>query len=254
MEEPHTGRTIKEVVLEELEEPVREAPSRRRARVGIRKRLEDEVIRQVDFSKDLESQLNRFITVDNPSVRTATLSLLTEAPEGMNIDAPAWKIWKISSWVAHNIQYISDPTAMDYWAYPEETLQSRAGDCDDLATLISTMFEIVGLDAALAFIDTNSDGVMDHVACMVYYPGTAEEFLEEVGNVLKKLGKETPTKTLSVRHYKTSDLSGGMGARPLGIWIFIDPLFGDVKDVPGSITQKAYVVMQIVDVGYRKKV
>lgn len=207
---------------------------------------------KVDFNKDLESQLEGIITIGDASVRKTTLSILADAPEGIEPDSPSWKVWKINRWIANNIRYISDPAGMEYFGYPRETLDARAGDCDDIAILAATMYETVGMDAAIAFIDTNGDGKMDHAACMVYYPGAVEEFIDEVNSILKSLGLKSPTGSIVVRHYKTTDLKGSMGAYPWGIWVLIDPHFSDVKDLPGYIMSESYNVVRMIDVGYKR--
>ncbi|MFQ6076051.1 MAG: transglutaminase-like domain-containing protein [Candidatus Bathyarchaeia archaeon] len=208
---------------------------------------------KVDLTKDLESQLEEIITIGENSVRKITLSILADTPKGVEANSSSWKIWKINYWIANNIKYVSDPTVMEYFAYPRDTLEAKAGDCDDIAILAATMYETAGLDAAIAFIDTKGDEIMDHAACMVHYPGAVDEFIDEVNSILKRLGLRSPTGTIVVRHYKTSDLRGSMGSYPRGIWILIDPPLSDVKDLPGYITHKSYNVVQMVDIGYKKQ-
>jgi tetratricopeptide (TPR) repeat protein len=61
---------------------------------------------------------------------------------------------------ASGISYVSDPTApfqyfdgnaeaVDYIAYPAETLGRKTGDCDDLTALYSSMLESAGIPTAL---------------------------------------------------------------------------------------------------------
>lgn len=63
----------------------------------------------------------------------------------------------------HGIEYVIDPdssyielsrneTALDYVQFPQQTLDFRAGDCDDLSVLYSSLLESVGIEAA--FITT----------------------------------------------------------------------------------------------------
>jgi hypothetical protein len=45
---------------------------------------------------------------------------------------------ELELWINRNIKYTTDEVQygyLDYWATPEETLQSRKGDCEDMALL-----------------------------------------------------------------------------------------------------------------------
>src|SRR5688500_1107994 len=53
------------------------------------------------------------------------LSRLPFQPEGVGHNA----IFEANHWVNHNIRYIRD--GADHWQQPSETLQRKAGDCED---------------------------------------------------------------------------------------------------------------------------
>jgi predicted transglutaminase-like cysteine proteinase len=60
------------------------------------------------------------------------------------------KVDKILKWVTENITYVSDEVQYhlgEYWAKPTETLNSRAGDCEDEAFLIQSMALAAGIPA-----------------------------------------------------------------------------------------------------------
>ena len=51
-------------------------------------------------------------------------------------------------WARRNIKYVSDPDVWkvkDYWQTPEETLELRTGDCEDVAILLCKTLDILGV-------------------------------------------------------------------------------------------------------------
>jgi tetratricopeptide (TPR) repeat protein len=48
--------------------------------------------------------------------------------------------------------FVSNKTAVDYLQYPNQTLQFKAGDCDDLSILYASLLESVGVDTAFITI------------------------------------------------------------------------------------------------------
>ena len=58
--------------------------------------------------------------------------------------------------------YTSDPRATsEYVQFPEQTLELKGGDCDDLSVAYSSLLESVGIQTAL--VDYKSDGQIRHV-------------------------------------------------------------------------------------------
>jgi tetratricopeptide (TPR) repeat protein len=63
----------------------------------------------------------------------------------------------------HGLTYVIDPntsyvelssskTAVDYLQFPRETLEYKAGDCDDLSILYSALFEALGIESAFVTV------------------------------------------------------------------------------------------------------
>jgi hypothetical protein len=109
-----------------------------------------------------------FIQPAEPVVRGTAVSAVSDCPDDIDANSDVWKIWQINRWVALNVSYVSDPLGHNYYAYARETLDAGGGDCDDFAILLASMYESVGLDAAIASIDTVGDSITDHMACLVY--------------------------------------------------------------------------------------
>lgn len=191
----------------------------------------------------------------NKQVRDTTMSIISDVPEGVFSNADSWKIWKIHNWVANNIVYVTDPLGFEYMAYPHETLDSKAGDCDDYAVLLASMYESSGLDAMIAFVDTTGDKKVDHVTCLVYYPQKTASFLEEEEIIIDKLDISYPLGkryfkyipgTDNLMPYKTSDIYDNYEE---GIWIVADPLFVEETGIVGYIIYEPYVILAVDDVG-----
>jgi hypothetical protein len=62
--------------------------------------------------------------------------------------------------------YVSDPrTNAEYVQFPDETIERKGGDCDDLSVCFSGMAESVGIQTA--FIDYKSDDGVSHVNLLI---------------------------------------------------------------------------------------
>ena len=184
-------------------------------------------------------------------VRDMTTLVVKDIPAYGQNDDDMWKIWQINNWVHYNISYVSDPVNSEYFATASETLVTRAGDCDDIATLTASMLEAVGLDAALAFVDANGDGIEDHLSCIVYYPGTKQEYLDEEQALMNSLGVSSSTGEIRVMCFDFKDdiLDNVLIQRyTKGIWIVIDP----GADIPGYIPDNGYTVKSTIEVGSQR--
>jgi transglutaminase-like putative cysteine protease len=65
------------------------------------------------------------------------------------------------------IRYRPDPTRQEWPWYPLETLVAGEGDCEDSAVLFVSLLRARGVSSSLAFADTNSDRLPDHVLALV---------------------------------------------------------------------------------------
>lgn len=100
------------------------------------------VLAIVGISKLAES-VNRFstrLTPYEPLVRNTAVRIARESPGPYNIG----QAFAIFDWVKRNIRYVSDPADSEYIAFPRETIQNLAGDCDDMAVLTASMIKAIG--------------------------------------------------------------------------------------------------------------
>ncbi len=211
----------------------------------------DKISRSVTLTVSplLTADIKDFVQPTNPMVRDTAVGLISGAPAGINQDSQSWKIWQVNYWVAKNIDYVSDPAGHEYFATASETLDTKGGDCDDFAVLLASMYESIGLDAALASVDTDGNRQPDHLTCIVYYDGTGKELLEEVKDIMAKSVISTPTGQVFIKFVesKKSQLSKKYKD---GIWVIADPPMAEVKDMVGYVTYQPYYILNMLDIGF----
>lgn len=204
---------------------------------------EEEVLNRQTNIKDC-------VEIRRPIIRDIAVSIVSKPPSGIYSDNETWKIWEINYWVAHNINYVSDPKGQDYFALASETMLIHAGDCEDQAVLLASMYEAVGLDACLGLVTTVETKRINHMACLVYYSKDSKSFLNEEKIIMDKLSLRSPTGEFGVAYFPAVTIEK-LQKYNSGIWIIIDPLSGLVRDIPGYITEDmTYSAVDIIDVGH----
>lgn len=68
----------------------------------------------------------------------------------------------IQQWVQQNIEYRRDPPDLELVQTPQVTLQLKAGDCDDQATLTAALLQATGHPARFIAVGLNG-GPLSHV-------------------------------------------------------------------------------------------
>ena len=117
------------------------------------------------------------------------------------------------------------------------------------------MYEAVGLDAVIACIDTDGDEKYDHMACLVYWPGDADSFLDEEKTIMDILELVSPTGEYDLTYFYGSSpgfpekSSSTYGDYSTGIWITADPSIAAAKDMVGYIIHEPYEIKLVIDVG-----
>ncbi len=71
------------------------------------------------------------------------------------------------------IAYEADPSGQEWPLYPLETLVDGVGDCEDSTILFVSLLRGRGVHASIAFVDTDADGIPDHVLGLV--PVTSQQ-------------------------------------------------------------------------------
>ena len=80
---------------------------------------------------------------------------------------PEKNIWQecaaIHAWVRDCIRYVNDVEGVETIATPPQTLEMRAGDCDDKALLSGTLLQAIGYKARYLAIAFDEPGAFEHV-------------------------------------------------------------------------------------------
>lgn len=93
-------------------------------------------------------------------VRQLALAVIQSVPGHKNFGGMAAALCE---WVKQNIQYVRDVRDVETLQTPVKTLEFRAGDCDDQATLLAALLESVGFRARFVAIKLNPLGPFEHV-------------------------------------------------------------------------------------------
>jgi len=183
------------------------------------------------------------LRVTNKLLRTGVqVSILLQAIVPVDINDPVFKIMAIGHWVGVNVKYVSDPNGLEYVASPLETLRIGAGDCDDFAVLIASLYESIGLDAVIGLVDTNGDGAVDHAAALVFVNQDPDNLLKAV----QKYDLVFNTRTSRISYFS------GLKDAQTGIWLLIDPLMAGVRDAPWDVSHEPYILECYVDAHLKK--
>jgi len=105
----------------------------------------------------LMAQLARQFKTD-PLVRQTGMRIVQPCPGKDDL----CEVSAIQNWVRSNIRYTSDVLDVETLHTPLYTLQERAGDCDDQATLTAALLMTVGIPAAYCAVGVNG-GSYSHV-------------------------------------------------------------------------------------------
>ena len=95
-------------------------------------------------------------------------------------------IQRCYQFIAESIRYIPDPKSVrergDSVQYPDETLNNKSGDCEDIAILMISLLKSVGIDAAFAEY-IQPDSRQGHVFILIDSGMSAEHVVNQSGNL-----------------------------------------------------------------------
>lgn len=93
-------------------------------------------------------------------IRQLALSIIDRVRGHKNFAA---QVKAVHKYVRNNIRYVRDVNGVETLATPIKTLEYRAGDCDDQATLIATLLESIGHPTRFVAIKLKPLGSFVHV-------------------------------------------------------------------------------------------
>ena len=78
------------------------------------------------------------------------------------------EIRAITKWVQHNVVYRKDPINVEYFQTARRLIKDvesgrSAADCDDFVIVWGAMLGALGYEVAAVIVDSNGDGMMNHV-------------------------------------------------------------------------------------------
>ena len=167
--------------------------------------------------------------------KSVIVSISVRFPQSfMNNDV--FKVHAISSWVNANIKYLSDPWGLEYVSSPTEVIEVGAGDCEDYAVLLATLYRSVGLKAAVGLVDTDGDEYAEHAATLVYLErdiSSLELLLESISQVLGYRGIRYP-------YIKAED-------NEQAVWVIVDPIMAIDPPKDWRIGHDYYSFILVID-------
>ena len=132
-------------------------------------------------------------------VREARLDKRIRKLAGSIIQSCGQKDWRcymeaLFAWVRKNIKYVYDQQGIEVLQYPWVTVETKAGDCDDQAMLLSALAESIGLNTAFVTCRANPKSRdYSHVYLYIWLPRQKEPVAADT-TMPYPLGWEPPKK------------------------------------------------------------
>lgn len=101
-----------------------------------------------------------------PFIRDLSLKIIKQASAKNHKLLKLKALWR---WVKRNVDYVADVSGVEYIQAPRRLIESGAGDCDDLAVLIASMAESVGISTKLKAVKLKGRDAFSHVFPVVRY-------------------------------------------------------------------------------------
>lgn len=116
--------------------------------------------------KDVVEWMRKFAHQGKAAVRPLVEDICKDVAQGDY----ASESLAIYHWVCKNIRYMRDVHDVEYLQQPSELLKTRAGDCDDISTLLAAMLMACGNQAAFTLMCFGPAPIPSHVFCSVVTP------------------------------------------------------------------------------------
>ena len=116
--------------------PIAQSPQPRRAALGT---IPNGQAGSIATMKAMRQMVLDAVRDPNQKIRESALAILRGVSTSFTDQART-----IQQWVQSNIEYRRDPPDLELVQTPQVTLQLRAGDCDDQATLIAALLQSTG--------------------------------------------------------------------------------------------------------------
>ena len=142
-------------------------------------------------------------------IRNTAVSIARDSPGSWNIS----QLVDLYLWMKNNISYVNDPIHQEYFASASETLNDKAGDCEDQAILVSSLIQSVGGNSKVVVAPGCS-----HAFASVFVSASKDE--------LDAREKEIAEIYLQKGVYDLSDQLFFAYQDNSGYWLIVDPAGG----------------------------
>lgn len=129
--------------------------------------------------------------LEDPSIVRKAIEIVRGVPAFDEVG----EVRAIYDWVRRNIRYTKDPTTKEKLYPPAELLKIRAGDCDDISTLINVFASALGYPARWITISTQADNPSEftHVYSEIEVPaGSGNWIALDAARLDAQFGEEPP--------------------------------------------------------------
>ncbi|PKP58980.1 MAG: hypothetical protein CVT89_01860 [Candidatus Altiarchaeales archaeon HGW-Altiarchaeales-2] len=98
-----------------------------------------------------EPYMTKIIFKDK-NLRSKAASIAGDCPSGDK----ECQLNKIYLYIVENYKYYSDPTGQEYIQSPDETMDIKGGDCEDLTILLNSLLENIGIKTYIVLTDNHT--------------------------------------------------------------------------------------------------
>ncbi len=97
-------------------------------------------------------------------------SLVERLCAGVEPGDYASELFACYAWVDQNIRYMRDIDDVEFLKEPGVLIETKSGDCDDIATLLAAMFMACGNECVFSLVGFKNQPMPSHVFCCVKTP------------------------------------------------------------------------------------
>lgn len=133
------------------------------------------------------------VITENIDLRDIATSIISDCPHA-DTDCQINEIYRN---VVENYKYYGDPRANEFIQDPFETIKVKGGDCEDLAILISSLLENIGIKTYLVFTENHAYGL----ACGVDLAHLQEEIVDSMNEEANIRDETISVPARSARYY-----------------------------------------------------
>lgn len=131
------------------------------------------------------------VVVSNLTLRSYANEVLRQC----KATSPEQKVNALYRNVVESYNYVSDPVNTEFIQTPFETMQIKGGDCEDLAILLVSLLENVGVKAYIVLTDTHAYALADDVNTTALWPYVEQSLIAQVekdsGNNIRQYYNQT---------------------------------------------------------------